>query len=153
MNGKRAALAILTSVVALGAARPAAACAPVTVFFDWNSAQVEEEARAALQRLALALAWKGPDLDFVTITAHTDSSGSPRANRALALRRAEAVRDVLASFGAPPQHVVLRLAGANRLRVWTPGNVRERYNRRVEVTVQLSAEGQARQLEREEPIC
>ena len=147
--------AVLTvaALAALASAHPASACAPVTVFFDWNSARVEEDSRAALQRLALALAWKGPDLDFVTITAHTDSSGGARANRAIALRRAEAVRDVLAGFDAPPNRVRLSLAGPSRLRVSTPGGIRERYNRRVEVTLQLSADSQARQLERGEPIC
>lgn len=149
----RAILVLLTGAAAMLAAAPASACAPVTVYFEWNSAKIEEESRAALERFAVALAWKGPDLDHVLLTSHTDSSGSPAANRAMALRRAAAVRDVLTSHHVPARLIAIRALDERRPRVRTPANVREPRNRRVELLLQMSAEAQARQLEEGAPIC
>lgn len=144
---------VLAGAAALAAAQPAAACAPVTVYFDWNSARLDEPSRAALERLALALAWKGPDLHHILLTSHTDSSGSPAANRAIALRRAWAVRDLLTFYRVPAELIAIQALGERAPRVATPGNVREPRNRRVELLVQLSAEAQARQLAEGRPIC
>lgn len=149
----RAILTLLGAAAAMFAAAPAYACAPVTIYFDWNSDEVEEESRAALERLAVALAWKGPDLDHVLLTSHTDSSGSPAANREMALRRAAAVRDVLTSYHVPARLIAIRARGEERPRVRTPANVREPRNRRVELLLQLSADAQARKLEEGAPIC
>jgi outer membrane protein OmpA-like peptidoglycan-associated protein len=149
----RAILSLGAGAAALLAATPAAACAPVTVYFDWNSARIEEASRVALERLAVTLAWKGPDLDHVLLTSHTDSSGSPAANRAMALRRAAAVRDLLTSYDVPARLITIRALGEERPRVRTPANIREPRNRRVELLIQLSAEAQARQLQEGAPIC
>lgn len=149
----RAILALGAGAAALLAASPAAACAPVTIYFDWNSARIEGESLAALERLAVALAWKGPDLDHVLITSHTDNSGSPAANHAMALRRAAAVRDVLTAHQVPARLIEIRAVGEQRPRVRTQANVREPRNRRVELLLQLSAQAQARQLEEGAPIC
>jgi outer membrane protein OmpA-like peptidoglycan-associated protein len=138
---------------ALAAASPAAACAPVTIYFGWNSAQVNEESRAALERLAVTLAWKGPDLAHVLLTSHTDSSGTAAGNRAIALKRAEAVRTVLTSFHVPAELISIRTMGDSQPRVLTAGSVREPRNRRVELLIQMSAEAQARQLAEGNPIC
>jgi OmpA-OmpF porin, OOP family len=152
MVGRRA-LIVLAGIAACGVARPAAACAPVTIFFDWNSARIAPDSRAALERLATSLAWKGPDVDYLLITAHTDRSGSDRANRLIASRRAAAVRAMLIGYDVPAKSIRIGIAGEDRLRVPTPDEVRERYNRRVELLVQLSAAGQARQLRAGRPIC
>lgn len=149
----RALTIFLASAASLLAAAPASACAPVTIYFDWNSAEISAESRAALERLALSLAWKGPDLDYILLTSHTDSSGSLPANLAMARRRAQAVRDLLATQEVPPQLIRVRLAAEARPRVRTGGNIREPRNRRVELLVQLSADAQARQLNEGAPIC
>ena len=150
----RTMLLMCAGAAAIAFASPArAACTPLTIFFDWNSARIEDDSRAALQRLAVALAWKGPDLDHILLTSHTDSSGSEAANRAMARRRAEAVRDVLLSYHVPDELIVIKPAGEARLRVPTPDNVRERYNRRVELLMQTSAETQAERLAEGRPIC
>ena len=146
----------LFGLVAAGAAlaaAPASACAPVTVYFDWGSAEVSAESRAALERLAVSLAWKGPDLAHLLLTAHTDATGSPAANRAMALKRAEAVKAVLTSYRVPPELIMIQPLGAQQLRVDTPVGVREPRYRRVELLIQMSAEGQARNLREGRAIC
>lgn len=145
------ALAILAAAPL--AASPASACAPVTVYFDWNSARVNEESHAALERLAVALAWKGPELEQIMLSSYTDASGSHAANRAVARRRAEAVRDVLVSYNVPVDRIAMQSLGELRPRVATRRGVREPRNRRVELLVQMSAAGQERRLAEGQPIC
>jgi len=135
------------------AAAPAFACAPVTVYFDWNSARVNEESHAALERLAVALAWKGPELDSILLNSFTDASGSHAANRAVARRRAEAVRDVLVSYNVPIDRITMQALGETLPRVATRRGVREPRNRRVELLVQMSAAGQERRIAAGQPIC
>lgn len=135
------------------AASPAIACSPVTVYFDWNSSQVNEESRAALERFAVALAWKGPELEQLMLSSFTDASGSSEANRAVARRRAEAVRDVLVSYNVPIDRIAMQALGEARPRVATRPGVREPRNRRVEILVQMSAAGQERLIAEGRPIC
>lgn len=149
----RGILALAASGAALTAAAPASACAPVTVYFDWNSSALSEESRAALERLAVTLAWKGPDLAHLLLTSHTDSSGSPAANRAIAMKRAEAVRRALTTYHVPEHLIAVQTVGEHQPRVPTARNVREPRNRRVELLIQMSAEAQARQLAEGRPIC
>lgn len=144
---------LIAAALALAAAGPARACVPVTVYFPWNSVELDQASRAALERFALSLAWKRPDLDHILLTAHTDTTGSPAANRAIALRRAEAVRDLLVRHDVPAHLIRIVAAAQERPRVRTGQGVREPRNRRVELLPQLSAEAQARQLESGAPIC
>ena len=146
-------LAFLIGIAAASAATPASACSKVTIFFDWNSARIAPDSRAALERFAVALAWKGPDLDQVLLTSHTDSSGSDAANRDIARRRAEAVRAVLLNYHVPASLIAISPLGEGRLRVPTGDNVRQQYNRRVELLMQMSADAQARQMAEGRPIC
>ena len=149
----RGLLGLAAAGAALIAAAPASACAPVTVYFDWNSSVLSDESKAALERLAVTLAWKGPDLAHLLLTSHTDTSGSPAANRAIALKRAEAVRRVLTSLHVPEHLITVQTVGEHQPRVATARNVREPRNRRVELLIQMSAEAQARQLAEGRPIC
>jgi OmpA-OmpF porin, OOP family len=146
-------IAIAAAALATLHAVPAQACAPVSVFFEWNSTRLSEESKAALERLAVNLAWKGPDLDHVLLTSHTDTTGSPAANRLIARRRAEAVRDLLLAYAVPRELITIRAVGEAAPRVRTAAGVREPRNRRVELLIQMSAEAQARQLESGRPIC
>jgi outer membrane protein OmpA-like peptidoglycan-associated protein len=149
----RGILALAAAGAALTAATPASACAPVTVYFNWNSAELSDESKAALERLAVTLAWKGPDLAHLLLTSHTDSTGSPAANRAIALKRAEAVRRALVSYSVPENLILIQPVGEHQPRVATPRNVREPRNRRVELLIQMSAEAQARHLREGRAIC
>jgi outer membrane protein OmpA-like peptidoglycan-associated protein len=146
-------LAPAAALAACWAAPVQATCAPLSVFFDWNSTQLSEESQAALERLAVTVAWKGPDLAHVLLTSHTDTSGTPRANRQMALRRARAVREVLLAYQVPPELIAIQAVGEAAPRVVTARNVREPRNRRVELLIQMSADAQARQLENGQPIC
>ena len=147
----------LSTVLVAGAvslAAPAAnACTPVSIYFDWNSAAIAPDSRRSLEELAVRLAWHGPDLDHVLLTAHSDSSGSPAANRRMAQRRAEAVRDVLMRHHVPAGLIRIRSVGEERLAGRTPANVREPANRRVDLLPQMSARVQGEQLEEGRPIC
>ena len=146
-------LSVLAAGAALLAAPAATACTPLSIYFDWNSATIEADSRRALEQLAVRLAWHGPDLDHVLLTAHSDSSGSPAANRLIARRRASAVRDLLVQNHVPARLIRIRSLGEEALPVRTPANVREPANRRVDLVLQLSANAQAVQLEEGRPIC
>ena len=141
------------ATASIAAAPPASACAPVTVYFDWNSTRVSDDSAAALERLAVALAWKGPELEHIRLSSYTDTSGSSAANRAVSRRRAEAVRDVLVSYNVPVDRIAIRALGDVTPRVATARGVREARNRRVELLVQMSADSQGRQLAEGQPIC
>jgi OmpA-OmpF porin, OOP family len=146
-------LAVLFAGAAMLTAPTANACTALSVYFEWNSAEISPQSRGALEQLAVRLAWNGPDLDHVLLTAHSDSSGSPAANRRMAQRRAEAVRGALVGSHVPAGMVRIRTLGESALPVRTPANVREPANRRVDLLVQLSARAQGVQLEEGRPIC
>jgi outer membrane protein OmpA-like peptidoglycan-associated protein len=74
-----------------------AAEAPTTVNFDFDSAVLDDEARAIVARQAHWIR-QFPEVRF-TVTGHTDLVGTERYNHALGLRRARAVVDVLAANG------------------------------------------------------
>jgi outer membrane protein OmpA-like peptidoglycan-associated protein len=114
---------------------------------------IAPESRRALEQLAVRVAWNGPDLDHVLLTAHADSSGSPAANRAMARRRAGAVRDLLLHRHVPARLIRIRSLGESSLPVRTPANVREPANRRVDLLIQMSADAQGEQLAEGRPIC
>ncbi len=145
--------AILIAGAAILVAPAASACTALSVYFDWGSAEVSPDSRRAIEQLAVRLAWNGPDLDHVLLTAHSDSSGSPAANRRMAQRRAEAVRRLFVGNQVPARLIRIRSLGESALPVRTPANVREPANRRVDVLVQLSAQAQGVQLEEGRPIC
>jgi len=146
-------LAVLIAGAALLAAPAASACTPLSIYFDWNSADLSPDSRRALEELAVRLAWNGPDLDHVLLTAHSDSSGPPAANLRVAQRRAEAVRDLLVRNHVPVRLIRIRSLGEQALPVSTPANVREPNNRRVDLLLQMSAQAQGEQLEEGLPIC
>jgi OOP family OmpA-OmpF porin len=92
---------------------PAPAPAPIRVtfsadaLFDFNSSIVRPAGRAELDTLAADL--RGVDFDTITVTGHTDRIGSAAYNRALALRRAEAVKTYLVqTAGIPAAKVATR---------------------------------------------
>jgi peptidoglycan-associated lipoprotein len=70
---------------------------PDTVNFAFNSATLDPQARAALDRQA-AFIRKFPEVRF-RVYGHTDLVGSPAYNRSLGLRRAQAVVSYLSSRG------------------------------------------------------
>jgi outer membrane protein OmpA-like peptidoglycan-associated protein len=123
---------------------PAAAAPPPTappvappsfmVFFDWDRANLSDQAINTIRQAAAAFKAKGNAR--ITATGHTDTSGPEAYNMALSLRRANAVKDALVREGVPAQAIQVVGRGEAGLLVQTGDGVREPQNRRVEIVVQ-----------------
>lgn len=109
------------------------------VLFDFDKAELKPEADAALGRVAEILRQRRPH--GVLVVGHSDSVGADGYNNQLSLRRAEAVRDWLATNagGLPP----VSAEGKGEREPVAPNSVDGRdnpegrqQNRRVEVLLQ-----------------
>jgi OmpA-OmpF porin, OOP family len=106
----------------------------ITVFFDYDSAQLTADARNQLEPLARALQSKELLPHQFLIAGHTDATGDPGYNRRLSLQRALAVRGYLAeTHGIEPSRLVVHGWGQARLR--NPREPHSGVNRRVEVAL------------------
>jgi len=104
------------------------------VFFDWDRANLSEQALTTIRQAANAYKQKGNAR--VTATGHTDTSGTEAYNMALSLRRANAVKDALVREGVAATNISVLGRGEQGLLVQTGPNVREPQNRRVEIVIQ-----------------
>lgn len=105
-----------------------------TVYFEFDSTDVPADTSALLDELTLttaACSWKR----FVVV-GHTDRAGSNAYNEALALRRADAIVAMMQARGIGESVIAASGRGETDTAVDTPDGVRERLNRRVEITVQ-----------------
>ena len=83
-----------------------------TIRFEESSARIDQASRTLVDEVAAALR---PCLgSIISITGHTDSSGSEEGNLALSLARAEAVRDALVARGIPAGGLRVRGFGSRR---------------------------------------
>lgn len=71
--------------------------------FDFDKAVLKPEARAMLDDLARTL--QGARYDVILAAGHADRIGSAAYNQKLSMRRANAVRDYLASKGIEPNRI------------------------------------------------
>src|SRR2546423_6030999 len=71
--------------------------------FDTGKADLKREGQAKLEELAAKL--RGVEFDSIRVTGHTDNVGSDVANQKLSLRRANAVKQYLASRGIDPAKI------------------------------------------------
>jgi len=117
---------------------PAAATAPaprpslsLLIQFGFDSTQVQPESQEALANLARALL--SPELadSRFAVEGHTDAKGRAEYNLRLSQRRADAVRDVLASHGVPAARLVTSGRGATELA--EPADPYAAANRRVRI--------------------
>jgi len=83
-----------------------------SLLFSSDSAVLRPAAVEQLAQLGDILA-RYPE-DRIVIQGHTDSTGSAAHDEELSLRRAEAVRDVLASRGVNPRQMLVEGVGATR---------------------------------------
>ncbi len=101
---------------------------PDTVTFEFNSARLDEAARAALRQQADFIR-QYPEVRF-RVYGHTDAVGSAAYNKRLGLRRAQAVVNYLVSQGISRSRLEAMVSyGESQPLVVTQG--RERRNRRT----------------------
>jgi len=107
--------------------------------FESGSAVLTSGAMRELDRLGQALASSELAADKFRIEGHTDTVGTPEANKTLSEQRADAVASYLESkFGIQSDRLVTVGVGEADLAVPTPDQTPELRNRRVHI-VNLSA--------------
>ncbi len=103
------------------------------VFFDFDKSNITAEAQKTINDAVAAA--KAGGSSRVTLTGHTDRSGSEQYNMALSLRRAEAVKANMIRQGIPASAIVVIGKGESSPLVPTADGVREPQNRRVEIVI------------------
>jgi outer membrane protein OmpA-like peptidoglycan-associated protein len=103
------------------------------VFFDFDKSNITAEGQKTIND-AVAAAKSGGSTQ-VTLTGHTDRSGSEQYNMALSLRRAEAVKANMIRQGIPASAIVVIGKGESQPLVPTADGVREPQYRRVEIVI------------------
>jgi outer membrane protein OmpA-like peptidoglycan-associated protein len=110
------------------------------VLFDFNQATLKQEAREKLAKVSgILLAY--PTL-HVNLEGHTDSIGSDEYNMKLSQRRADAVRDYLASNGINPANMMSIGLGKAGPVASNDTNAGRQQNRRVEMVMSGDIIGQ-----------
>ena len=103
------------------------------VFFDWDKAMLTDRARQIVAEAAAASVKLATTR--IETNGYTDTSGTPQYNRALSIRRAEAVAAELVKDGVPKGAISIQGFGETHLLVPTGAGVREPQNRRVEIII------------------
>jgi outer membrane protein OmpA-like peptidoglycan-associated protein len=103
------------------------------VFFDWDKATLTARAR---QIIATA-ASNSTKVQYtrIEVNGYTDTSGTPRYNQGLSVRRAQAVAAELVRDGVPRGAITIQGFGETHPLVPTGPGVREPQNRRVEIFI------------------
>lgn len=104
---------------------------PFMVFFEFDKSTITADAQSIIDRAAKV--YKDHGVARINATGHADRAGTEPYNQALALRRAEAVRDALIVAGVPASKIAIRSLGETSPLVKTEDGVREWQNRRVEI--------------------
>ena len=122
--------------VAAPAPAPAPAAAPARsylVFFDWDKATLTDRARQIVSEAAS----NSTRVQYtrIEVNGYTDTSGTPRYNQGLSVRRAQAVAAELVKDGVPRNAISIQGFGDTHLLVPTGPGVREPQNRRVEIII------------------
>ena len=119
---------------------PSPAPAPVAqaartylVFFDWDRADLTDRARQIIAEAAQATT--RVQVTRIEVSGYTDTSGTPRYNQGLSVRRAQNVASELVRLGVPRQAITVQGFGETHLLVPTANGVREPQNRRVEIVL------------------
>jgi OOP family OmpA-OmpF porin len=119
---------------------PAAAEVPASpvsrsylVFFDWDKATLTDRARQIVSEAAA----NSTKVQYtkLEVNGYTDTSGTPKYNQGLSVRRAQAVAAELVKDGVPKTAITIQGFGETHLLVPTGNGVREPQNRRVEIII------------------
>jgi outer membrane protein OmpA-like peptidoglycan-associated protein len=103
------------------------------VFFDWDKANLTVRARQIISEAAHASTTV--QYTRIEVNGYTDTSGTPRYNQGLSIRRAQAVAAELVRDGVPRAAISIQGFGETHLLVPTGPGVREPQNRRVEIVL------------------
>ncbi|MDR3536750.1 MAG: OmpA family protein [Acetobacteraceae bacterium] len=122
--------------IAAPIAAPAPAVAPARsylVFFDWDKATLTDRARQIISEAAA----NSTKVQYtkIEVNGYTDTSGTPKYNQGLSVRRAQAVAAELVKDGVPKAAISIQGFGDTHLLVPTGAGVREPQNRRVEIII------------------
>jgi outer membrane protein OmpA-like peptidoglycan-associated protein len=103
------------------------------VFFDWDKATLTDRARQIIGEAAA----NSTKVQYtrIEVNGYTDTSGTPRYNQGLSIRRARAVQAELVKDGVPQGAITIQGFGDTNLLVPTGPGVREPQNRRVEIII------------------
>nr|WP_294509756.1 OmpA family protein [uncultured Rhodopila sp.] len=103
------------------------------VFFDWDKAALTDRARQIVSEAAA----NSTKVQYtrLEVNGYTDTSGTPKYNQGLSVRRAQAVAAELVKDGVPKSAISIQGFGETHLLVPTGANVREPQNRRVEIII------------------
>ena len=104
-----------------------------TLYFVFNRTKLLPSSKKQIPEIISAISQR--DTPNIVTIGHTDRSGEKQYNYRLALRRAKAVRGILAKGGLDPNAIEVTSHGENNPLVETADGVYEPRNRRVEVTV------------------
>lgn len=104
------------------------------VFFDWDRADLTARARQVIAEAAQATT--RVQVTRIQVNGYTDTSGTPRYNQGLSVRRAQNVANELVRDGVPRSAISIQGFGETHLLVPTADGVREPQNRRVEIILQ-----------------
>jgi outer membrane protein OmpA-like peptidoglycan-associated protein len=132
--GVRYAFGVTPPVSAAAPAQTAPAPAPsrsYQVFFDWDKATLSDRARQIIKEAASGVA--AVQTTRIEVNGYTDTSGTPKYNQGLSLRRAQVVAAELVKDGVAKDIIVIQGFGETHLLVPTGPGVREPQNRRVEI--------------------
>jgi OOP family OmpA-OmpF porin len=110
-----------------------AAARSYLVFFDWDKADLTDRARQIIADAAAGST--RVQYTRLEVNGYTDTSGTPKYNQGLSVRRAQAVAGELVKDGVPKSAIVIQGFGESHPLVPTGPNVREPQNRRVEIII------------------
>jgi OmpA-OmpF porin, OOP family len=103
------------------------------VFFDWDKAALTDRARQIISDAAAGST--KVQYTRLEVNGYTDTSGTPKYNQALSVRRAQVVAAELVKDGVPKSAIAIQGFGETNPLVPTGANVREPQNRRVEIVI------------------
>ena len=106
-------------------------CGNYIVFFEFDSAELTPEAMNIIGLAATAARQAGSCK--ITVTGHTDTSGSQAYNENLSQRRAQTVAAALVSDGIAEGEIIVQWRGEAQPLVPTGDGVKEAQNRRVTI--------------------
>lgn len=103
------------------------------LYFDSGGVILTTESAALLPKIIDSVT-RRPGVD-VSIIGHTDTLGKAEANAVLALKRAQAIADLLKGKGLQAAALSIESHGESNLLVKTPDETPEPRNRRVEISI------------------